>query len=73
MKVPEEERWCTVVKCEIKRIGKEWWVYDANNSDYEYRDVGPYQTKSEAQEAKSGLERFWKSLEKEKTSGRRRN
>lgn len=62
-----------MVRCEIKRIGKEWWVYDANNSDFEYRDVGPYRTKAEAQEAKTGLERFWRLREKEKQRGRRRN
>ena len=73
MKGPVGERWCTVVRCEVKRVGTEWWVYDANNSDFEYRDVGPYRTKAEAQEARIGLERFWTMLEKEKKNDRRRN
>jgi len=62
-----------VVKCEIRRVGKEWWVYDANNSDVEYRDVGPYRTKAEAQEAKVGLERFWSAIEKGRKHGSRRD
>ena len=39
-----------------------WWFRDPYNSDPYYQDVGPYETKKEAEAGKRGLYDFWKNL-----------
>ncbi len=39
-----------------------WWLEDSNNNPYPH--IGPYETKQDANEARHGLERFWKYEDK---------
>jgi hypothetical protein len=39
-----------------------WWFRDPYNSDPYYQDVGPYETKKDAEAGKRGLYDFWKNL-----------
>ena len=51
-----------------------WWFHDPNNSDPYFQEVGPYQTKKEAEDGQRGLRDFWKALQNMsvKTSKRRK-
>lgn len=40
-----------------------WWFHDPNNSDPYFQEVGPYQTKKEAEDGQRGLRDFWKNLQ----------
>lgn len=52
-----------------------WWFHDPNNSDPYYQEVGPYETKKEAEAGKRGLNDFWKNLSgvSKKASKRRKD
>ena len=51
-----------------------WWFHDPNNSDPYYQDVGPYQTKKEAEDGRRGLRDFWKQVQnlRDKATKRRK-
>lgn len=50
-----------------------WWFRDDDNPDPYFRDVGPYQTKKDAEEGRRGVINFWKQRKKEVSDDRSRN
>ena len=49
-----------------------WWFHDPNNSDPYFQEVGPYQTKKEAEDGQRGLRDFWKNLQGVRVKGAKR-
>lgn len=50
---------------EVEKREGGWWFHDPNNSDPHFRDVGPYETKKEAEVGRRGLADFWKQRKRE--------
>ena len=44
---------------QIYKENGSWYLFDKNNPDLNFQNVGPYNTKAEAAEGKAGLKNFW--------------